>query len=322
MGIIQAWLDAYPAEHRAHLKGRLKSRRPGQRAGAGLELLLHAMLRAMEWEVRVSAGTPDFIVTDQEGATQFAVEATSLEADRKAETKMKVSSDVDKILKEFDHDHRDHRVVCCINFMPNPNYCFPKNHFLEYLEERMKSYKGSGYEDFIFNEWTISVKMSLAVEHYGSSLCMEGGSTDAYSRTKEALSEKYEKYDGGGKPYIIAIALSDTFVGDDDFRGPLLNVELPALSLPTREHVNNFPPAYPNISGLWGFSRVRQVHGIESNLPVPLPRQCRYFPNPSAQFPLNNPFPDLSRYDPEGERIGQAMSIARLLGIPEDCSEV
>ena len=324
MGIIQAWLAAYPAEHRAHLEERLKSPRIGQRSGAGLEILIHAMLRAMEWEVRVSSETPDFIVTDQGGATIFTIEATSLEADREAETKMKVSTDVDKVLKEFDQNHRDHRVSCTINFVPDPPYYFPEKDFLDYLEERVKSYNGNGYKDFICNGWTISVEISRTVEHIGPSICMTFGYPASYPRIRKVLSRKSAAYDGGGKPYIIAISISDTFVEDDDFMGPLLDFERPGLS-GNMIH-NHISPVNEHVSGLWGFSRVHQVRGIESSLPIPLPLQCCYFPNPFAQFPMKNPFPNLNRYvldlGQARKRITGTMSIAEILGLPEDWSKM
>ena len=320
MGIIQAWLALYPAEHRAHLEERLKSPRIGQRSGAGLELLIHAMLRAMEWEVRVSSETPDFTVTDQGRSTQFTIEATSLMADHKAEDKMKILFKLLEFFKEFDLYHLGYRVVCSINCMPNPPYDFPEKDFRDYLEERVKSYNGNGYEDFIFEEWTISVKISRTVEHIGPSICTTIGSPAAYLPIKNIFSGKSESYDGGGKPYIIAISVSDTFVEDDDFMGSLLNFEMPSLS-GNKIH-NHISPVNNHVSGLWGFSRVHQVRGIESSLPIPLPRQCCYFPNPFAQFPMKNPFPNLNRYvldlGQASRRITGTMSIAEILGLPED----
>ena len=68
----------YPQEHRAHLRGRFRSKRAEQHQGAILELLLFAALGGHG--VEVSDRTPDFWVGS--GAERWCLEVTSLTPDK------------------------------------------------------------------------------------------------------------------------------------------------------------------------------------------------------------------------------------------------
>jgi len=68
----------YPQEHRAHLRGRFRSKREEQHQGAILELLLFAALECHG--VEVSDRTPDFRVRSGDG--RWCLEVTSLTPDK------------------------------------------------------------------------------------------------------------------------------------------------------------------------------------------------------------------------------------------------
>jgi hypothetical protein len=89
--LIEAWLEAYPAEHRKSLVGRLRSQTDEEHVSAVFELLLHALLLwtghtivAIEPELGHTPNRPDFLVAAPDGA-QFYLEAVTVTGKSKAE---------------------------------------------------------------------------------------------------------------------------------------------------------------------------------------------------------------------------------------------
>lgn len=342
--LLDKWCAELPPAAAAQIRERFTSKDDIVHRGAFLELYLHALTRAMGFDVDIDVGNdanglrrPDLLL--RSGAQELFIEATALAGD-----------DVgDPVIK-----HRVNEIYDAANAVNAPAFCVDLDiveygagtpsakkitravrRFLDELDpDTVLAAIDAGapppVQEVTIGSWTLAlVADPLRPEHreYPRHRVINGGSGDGdfidnITPMRRKLKAKAGRYGDLGKPYVVALLCASSFADDHDIERALMGPieywydadarDLQPGRRPDGVWLGPTGPINTRLSAVLTFPQLSPTAICEV--------QPTLWLNPSATYPLTDPGP-WRRMDVAATRAPvlhpATATVAKVLGLPE-----
>jgi hypothetical protein len=339
--LLDTWYTAFP-DLDGDLRRRFRKRSPQQHYAAWWELYVHAVLRALGFEVTVhpvipgTSGHPDFLAEREEES--FYVEAATVFSGIIAPTRgAKLRPSIEEVIGRIDAS----TFFVILTFdrlgesMPSTRSIRgPIEAWLATLDpEQVRVHEAAGQEAwkrFAFGDWIIALQPhAWSPELRGRSNnpfigSRQGlaGPTNDIPQLRNAITRKGKRYGTPGKPLLVAVLATNGFVGDREITHALFGSEaiLPQVATGTSKLVRSPDGFWIGKRGAAG----RQISAVLMGVGILPHTAAKAWPtvwhhfDPRHQLDVDLPFSTVRAVGNKLKFEDAKHSASQVLGLPSD----
>jgi hypothetical protein len=267
-GLLERWYADFP-DSDGDLRRRLRSRSPQQHFAAWWELYIHALFRALGYEVTVhpvvpgTAGHPDFLV-ERTGESYYVEAATVFSGIVVSPTRGgRLKASIEDILSMIDAstffvalqwDRIGEKMPKRREIVEQVNAWLATLDPEQVAAAEAAARHNDGWRSFTVGDW----EFSLRPHAWGSKLhgCpgnpfiglgpVVGGVTNDTPQIRNAIVRKGKRYGTPDKPLVVAVLATNGFVGDREVTNALFGSESVRLAIASGEST-----IVRNADGVW-----------------------------------------------------------------------